>query len=625
MAISAEELNIILAVKDAQLKKAMDRNNRQIKKFAGQTNKRLKSTTRSFSMVGTAAKALIPVLTAAFSFQVTQNATRFAKEVQNVANLAGTSTQEFQRMAAGAKTVGIETRKLADIYKDVNDRVGDFLETGGGPMKDFFENIAPAVGVTADQFARLSGPQALQLYVDTLERAGVSQAEMTFYLEAMASDTAALIPLLRDGGREMERLGREAQEAGRVLSNDTIESLARLDDRLIEVKDTLRTQFMEALADSSDELEVLADFVETYGVPALESLIGVASGAANAFDTAATAVSEFIRLAQVAAGIDMPTPAGGGAQYTDENGRPDHLSDSPSNGPGMLGYFDENGNWVEYGTPAASTPTPGRTAPATPTRIRSAPTPGRTGSTGGRSGGGGGGSSRDRLAGLLQEIELNEQLLGMSEARQQVMRALGADAAMYSETELGAVVQRIQAYDQERDALQMIEEQQRMIAATIEGEMSNAFMSIIDGTKTAKEAFADMARAVIAELTRVLVIQQMVGRFDAATGKGTGLVGAIMGGLSGRASGGSVMAGNAYRVGEHGPEPFVPAQNGRILSVAQAKSAMGQQGPGQTVNQTINVTTGVQQTVRAEIKSLMPQITEAAVAATRADNRRRPT
>jgi hypothetical protein len=84
------------------------------------------------------------------------------------------------------------------------------------------------------------------------------------------------------------------------------------------------------------------------------------------------------------------------------------------------------------------------------------------------------------------------------------------------------------------------------------------------------------------------------------------------------------MAGQAYRVGEHGPEPFIPAQNGRILSVAQAKSAMGQSQGGPSVTQHIHVTTGVQQTVRAEIKSMMPQILDAAVGATRADSKRRP-
>ena len=83
------------------------------------------------------------------------------------------------------------------------------------------------MGVTADQFARLSGPEALQLYVDTLERAGLSQQEMTFYLEAMASDATRLLPLLRNGGTEMARLGDQASDLSAVLDTDAIEALRR--------------------------------------------------------------------------------------------------------------------------------------------------------------------------------------------------------------------------------------------------------------------------------------------------------------------------------------------------------------------------------------------------------------
>lgn len=62
-------------------------------------------------------------------------------------------------------------------------------------------------------------------------------------------------------------------------------------------------------------------------------------------------------------------------------------------------------------------------------------------------------------------------------------------------------------------------------------------------------------------------------------GGGGGWFGTILGGLGGlfgggRAGGGGVQAGRVYRVGEQGPEPFVPAVNGRILSVAQAQEAM---------------------------------------------------
>ncbi|SDO46689.1 hypothetical protein [Pseudomonas jinjuensis] len=147
-----------------------------------------------------------------------------ANEIAKLAQVSNASTTEFQKAAYAAQTVGIEQDKLADIYKDVNDRVGEFLETGGGPMLDFFKNIAPYVGVAADEFRNLSGPQALGLYVQSLEKAGLSQQEMTFYMEAMASDTTALIPLLRDGGKGMADMAAQADTLGIVLDDKTIKA-----------------------------------------------------------------------------------------------------------------------------------------------------------------------------------------------------------------------------------------------------------------------------------------------------------------------------------------------------------------------------------------------------------------
>jgi hypothetical protein len=126
-------------------------------------------------------------------------------------------------------------------------------------MADFFENIAPRVGVTADQFARLSGPEALQLYVSSLEKAGVSQQEMTFYLEAMASDTTRLIPLLQNGGAEMTRLGAQAQALGSVLDADAIAAMRRSELALVSIGQVftgVRNRIAVALAPS---LEAVAN------------------------------------------------------------------------------------------------------------------------------------------------------------------------------------------------------------------------------------------------------------------------------------------------------------------------------------------------------------------------------
>ena len=74
-------------------------------------------------------------------------------------------------------------------------------------------------------------------------------------------------------------------------------------------------------------------------------------------------------------------------------------------------------------------------------------------------------------------------------------------------------------------------------------------------------------------------------------------------------------------VGERGAELFVPSSSGSIVSNKNLAGA-GIGGAGITVNQTINVTTGVQQTVRSEIVNLMPQIANATKAAV-ADSRLR--
>ncbi len=161
---------------------------------------------------------------------------RDVDELKKAAQISNVGFEEFQKLAHAAKSVGIEGDKLADIFKDVNDRVGDFNATGGGPMADFFENIAPKVGITADAFKDLSGPQALQLYYDSLKKAGASQQELTFYLEAMASDTTALIPLLERGGEAFRELG----EGAAVISEDQAAGLKAYNDAMLALSEAFK-------------------------------------------------------------------------------------------------------------------------------------------------------------------------------------------------------------------------------------------------------------------------------------------------------------------------------------------------------------------------------------------------
>ena len=148
------------------------------------------------------------------------------------------------------------------------------------------------------------------------------------------------------------------------------------------------------------------------------------------------------------------------------------------------------------------------------------------------------------------------------------------------------------------------------VMSSVENSMESAFMSIIDGTSSASDAFKSMASSIISELYRVLVVKKITGFITGAIG---GLVGGgSSAGSGGKASGGPVKAGQSYMTGEHGRELFVPQVNGRILSAAQTNNASGGGGDGVTVIQNNTFGSGVS---RAEVNAMLPKMVEATKAA----------
>tara|TARA_A100001391_G_scaffold7940_3_gene5259 strand:- start:929 stop:2416 length:1488 start_codon:yes stop_codon:yes gene_type:complete len=148
-------------------------------------------------------------------------------------------------------------------------------------------------------------------------------------------------------------------------------------------------------------------------------------------------------------------------------------------------------------------------------------------------------------------------------------------------------------------------EQAKNLADGIAGSFGSAFTDVVKGTKSVKEAFRNMAASIIDQLFQVLVVQRLVGFISGGLQKKFPNVFGTGGGTSTAAIGGSQQRGRPVIVGERGKELFIPASSGSIVA------NKNMQGGGVTINQTINVTTGVQQTVRTEIASLMPQIAEA--------------
>ena len=177
------------------------------------------------------------------------------------------------------------------------------------------------------------------------------------------------------------------------------------------------------------------------------------------------------------------------------------------------------------------------------------------------------------------------------------------------------------------ETLKMFEDQGVRAAKSFE----DALIGIADGSMTAKDAFKQMAVSILRDMLRMQLKTATSRLAGLATSALTaaffpgGTTSATMGaaGVSvstdgrnftqgmgpsmsgpGRAMGGPVSGGKPYMVGERGPELMIPTGGGKVVPNNRLGGSDG-------VSVTLNISTGVSQTVRAEIANLMPQITNA--------------
>ena len=603
MAIKASELNVILSLQQKQFSKDLARTQRSVDRMGTRFAKATKKASKGFTGIGTAVKALAPILAGVFSIRAINSIVNNAAAISDLARLAGVNTTEFQKLAAAARTVGVEQDKLSDIIKDTNDKVGDFLITGQGPLVDFFETVAPLVGVTADNFRDLSGPQALQLYVSSLEKANVSQAQMTFFMEAIASDATALLPLLKNNGAEFKKLGEEAQGAGRILGEDALRNAENLRVKMQELTGQMNTLISEALLKNGDQI------------------IAIVTKFTN--DILPKVLNASEKIANLLGGGGPP----GGAQISPQQRQIDRdldfeaFSKMSKGDPSSTGtrVLDGNGNVVDLGTGDLDETTLANLALAATNPIQN---------------GGNVNPLSNQPGGILTKKQQDEAKKALEDAAaaiddatnsyQDLLNTLDPVSAAtfdyvnnlenlntFEKLTGQEIANKAVLVDQLRAQMKRAKDEATgfaQVTDALEDGLTSAFMAGLEGAESFKDAMSATAQAVVRELFRVLVVQQLVNSAMGALG-----FSAVPGGgfaFPGGAHGRQMQAGKPYMTGESGRELFVPSTPGRLLSPAQTMNAFGG-GSGVVVNQSINVTTGVQQTVRTEIKSMMPQIAEA--------------
>ena len=150
---------------------------------------------------------------------------------------------------------------------------------------------------------------------------------------------------------------------------------------------------------------------------------------------------------------------------------------------------------------------------------------------------------------------------------------------------------------------------------------TNFVNALMEG-KNALGSFKDFAKSMVSQIISIFLQMAVVNEI---LNKVFNLTGSDAFPTFSKTSSSSSSAGNSYKprlagggayqkgvptlVGERGPELIIPNTGGRVMNGMNTKSAMGG-GSTVIVNQSLNFSTGVVGTVRAEIQKMLPTIAE---------------
>jgi hypothetical protein len=210
---------------------------------------------------------------------------------------------------------------------------------------------------------------------------------------------------------------------------------------------------------------------------------------------------------------------------------------------------------------------------------------------------------------LRYQVALETELLGKTEARQKVIQAIGITVDDSFPKTAAGLEQQIN----KNLELMRVEQQRIDLANTIGSAMETSLMSMVDGTKSVKDAFRDMAADIVRHLYKVLVVQQMINSFGGMlSGSSNPILKTLGGGLEsyGSADGGGYTGNGPRSGGLDGKGGFMMMMHPRETIVDHTKANSGSGGDNVVINQSFNFQANGDDSVKKIIAQAAPQIAQ---------------
>ncbi len=263
-------LTIDLIARTGGFVQGMDKAERSSQKWRDNVKKDAAAVGASLAAVGTAAAAAAIGVGAA-GISLVKNTSEQITATDRWAKSLKMSTQDLLSWQFAADKAGLTGDNIADIFKDINDKVGDAVLNKSGEAAQALDTL----GLSAEKLAQQSPDKQLMAISEALQKIP-SQAGKTNILESLGNDLSKMLPLFDNNNEKLKQFIQLSKDFGVAPPQEDIDNLVKVNQFFQDIESSaqgLKIEIASGLAkvDLSPIQDGLDDMRQVFTDPAVLS------------------------------------------------------------------------------------------------------------------------------------------------------------------------------------------------------------------------------------------------------------------------------------------------------------------------------------------------------------------
>lgn len=215
-------LTIDLIAKTGGFISGLNQAERASEKWGKQVQKDAETTSAAIAGAAAVAVAAGAAIGAA-GFQLLKSTSKQITETDRWAKSLNIATQDLLAWQFAAEKAGVTGDQMADIFKDIGDKIGDAVLNKSGEAVDALN----ALGLSAEKLSKVPVDKQLLAISGALGKIG-THAEKTTILESLGNDLSKLLPLFDNNNKKLEQFISLAKDYGIAPDPQSIDDLVKV-------------------------------------------------------------------------------------------------------------------------------------------------------------------------------------------------------------------------------------------------------------------------------------------------------------------------------------------------------------------------------------------------------------